>query len=114
MIVTEYHQSEHFDNIENELLTKLDSLFMSDSKGDDITRAFFINQLRNFTTADVDEQLRDRITHFLYSVDLFLELLLNIRDLPEGEEFQEDRVMATVKITYLKWLSGFDYLNSFD
>jgi len=114
MIVTEYHQSEHFDNIENELVTRLDSLFMSDSKGDDITRAFFIDQLRNFTTADVDEQLRDRITNFLYSVDLFLELLLNIRDLPEGEEFQEDRVMATVKITHLKWLSGIDFLNSFD
>jgi len=114
MIVTEYHQSEHFDDIENELVTRLDSLFMSDSKGDDITRTFFIDQLRNFTTADVDEQLRDRITNFLYSVDLFLELLLNIRDLPEGEEFQEDRVMATVKITHLQWLSGFDFLNSFD
>jgi dedicator of cytokinesis protein 3 len=98
MIVTEYHQSEHFDGIENELVTRLDSLFMSDSKGDDISRAFFISQLRLlFTTSDVDEQLRDRVSNFLDSVDLFLELLLSVRDLPEGEEFQDDRVMATVK-----------------
>jgi len=97
MIVTEYHQSEHFDDIEHELVTRLDSLFMSDSKGDGITQTFFIQQLRYFTTADLDEQLRDRVTQFLHSVDYFLELLLNVRDLPEGEEFQEDRVMATVK-----------------
>ncbi|KAF5351982.1 hypothetical protein D9756_007382 [Leucocoprinus leucothites] len=99
MIVTEYQQSEHFDGIENELVTRLDSLFMSDSKGDDISRAFFISQLRLlFTTADVDEQLRDRVSNFLDSVDLFLELLLSVRDLPEGEEFQDDRVMATLRL----------------
>lgn len=99
MIVTEYHQSEHFDGIEHELMTRLDSLFMSDSKGDDISRGFFINQLRLYTTVDVDEQLRDRIANFLDSVDFFLVLLLSVRDLPEGEEFQEDRVMATVRST---------------
>ncbi|KXN90212.1 Dedicator of cytokinesis protein 3 [Leucoagaricus sp. SymC.cos] len=103
MIVTEYHQSEHFDGIENELVTRLDSLFMSDSKGDDISRAFFISQLRLlFTTSDVDEQLRERVSNFLDSVDLFLELLLSVRDLPEGEEFQDDRVMATVRLALVK------------
>ncbi|KAG5646304.1 hypothetical protein DXG03_003901 [Asterophora parasitica] len=99
MIVSEYHQSEHFDEIENELVTRLDSLFMSDSKGDDITRAFFIGQLRHlFETSDVDEQLRERISTFLDSVDLFLELLLSVRALPEGEEFADDRVIATLRL----------------
>ncbi|KAF5386256.1 hypothetical protein D9615_002431 [Tricholomella constricta] len=99
MIVSEYHQSEHFDEIENELVTRLDSLFMSDSKGDDISRAFFIGQLRHlFETSDVDEQLRERISNFLDSVDLFLELLLSVRALPEGEEFADDRVIATLRL----------------
>ena len=98
MIVSEYHQSEHFDGIENELVTRLDSLFMSDSKGDDISRAFFIGQLRHmFDTSDVDEQLRDQLSNFLDSVDLFLELLLSVRQLPEGEEYADDRVIATVR-----------------
>jgi dedicator of cytokinesis protein 3 len=98
MIVSEYHQSEHFDGIENELVTRLDSLFMSDSKGDDISRAFFIGQLRHmFDTSDVDEQLRDQLSNFLDSVDLFLELLLSVRALPEGEEYADDRVIATVR-----------------
>jgi dedicator of cytokinesis protein 3 len=97
MIVAEYHQSDHFDAIENELVNRLDSLFMSDSKGDDISRAFFIGQLRGlFDSSDVDERLRERVANFLDSVDLFLELLLSVRALPEGEEFADDRVIATV------------------
>jgi dedicator of cytokinesis protein 3 len=99
MIVSEYRQSEHFDVIENELVTRLDSLFMSDSKGDDISRAFFIGQLRHlFDTSDVEDQLRNRVSSFLDSVDLFLELLLSVRALPEGEEYADDRVIATVSV----------------
>lgn len=100
MIVSEYQQSEHFDEIENELVTRLDSLFMSDSKGDDISRAFFIGQLRHlFDTSDVDDQLREQVSNFLDSVDLFLELLLSVRALPEGEEYADDRVIATVRLS---------------
>lgn len=99
MIVSEYHISDNFDEIENELVNKLDSLFMSDSKGDDISRAFFIGQLKHlFESSSVDEQLRQRVSSFLDSVDLFLELLLNVRALPEGEEFADDRVIATVSL----------------
>ncbi len=97
MIVFEYHQSERFETIEHELVTRLDSLFMSDSKGDDISRAFFIGQLRHlFDTSDVDDQLREQVSSFLDSVDLFLELLLSVRALPDGEEYADDRVIATV------------------
>ncbi|KAF8629268.1 hypothetical protein AX17_005847 [Amanita inopinata Kibby_2008] len=99
MIVSDYHQSGHFDGIEHELVTRLDSLFMSDSKGDDISRAFFIGQLRHlFDITNVDEQLRNRVSNFLASVDLFLELLLNVRALPEGEEYADDRVIATLRL----------------
>ena len=97
MIVSEHHVSQHFDHIENELVSKLDQLFMSDSKGDDISRAFFIGHLRHlFETSSVDEQLRESVANFLDSVDLFLELLLSVKALPEGEEFSDDRVIATV------------------
>ncbi|CAK5281374.1 unnamed protein product [Mycena citricolor] len=99
MIVSEYHQSQNFDDIEHELLTRLDSLFMSDSKGDDISRAFFIGHLRHlFETSDVDEGLRDRVNGFLDSMDLFLELLLSLRALPEGDEYADDRVIATLRL----------------
>ncbi len=97
MIISEYHSSGNFDNIEHELVNKLDSLFMSDSKGDDISRAFFIGHLRHlFEASVVDEQLRERVSNFLDDVDLFLEYLLNVRQLPDGEEYADDRVIATV------------------
>nr|GAT57688.1 predicted protein [Mycena chlorophos] len=99
MIVSEYHQSQNFDDIENELVTRLDSLFMSDSKGDDISRAFFIGNLRHlFYSTEVDEGLRERVSVFLDSVDLFLELLLSLRALPEGDEYADDRVIATLRL----------------
>jgi dedicator of cytokinesis protein 3 len=99
MIVSEYHLSQHFNEIETELVNKLDALFMSDSKSDDISRAYFISQLRRlFDSSNVEEQLRQRVADFLDSVDLFLELLLNVRELPDGEEFQDDRVIATLRL----------------
>jgi dedicator of cytokinesis protein 3 len=89
----------HFNDIETELVNKLDSLFMSESKSDDISRAFFISQLRAlFESSNVDDQLRQRVSDFLDSVDLFLELLMNVRELPEGDEFQDDRVIATLRL----------------
>jgi len=98
MVVSQYHEHRHFDDIEHELISKLDSLFMSDSKADDLSRAFFISQLRHlFEASNVEEQLRERVSNFLDSVDLFLEMLLSVRALPEGEEFADDRVIATVR-----------------
>lgn len=99
MIVSEYHLSEHFNDIETELVNKLDTLFMSESKSDDISRAFFISQLRLlFESSNVEDQLRQRVSDFLDSVDLFLELLMNVRELPEGDEYQDDRVIATLRL----------------
>ncbi|KAL6308154.1 cytoplasmic protein [Sparassis latifolia] len=99
MIISEYQLTRQFHHIENELVSKLDTLFMSDSKGDDISRAFFIGHLRHlFDSSDVDEQLRERVTGFLEEVDQFLSLLLSVRALPEGEEYADDRVIATLRL----------------
>jgi hypothetical protein len=100
MIISEYQQFGHFEQIENELVRKLDSLFMSQSKGDDISRAFFIAHLRQlFESTEVDNHLRERVSTFLDSVDAFLKLLLSVRSLPDSEEFAEDRVIATVNLS---------------
>jgi len=98
MIISDVEVFGHFDEIEHELVTRLDALFMSESKGDDISGSFFVGQLRHlFESTDVNEQLRLRVTSFLDSVELFLELLKSVRALPEGEEFADERVIATVR-----------------
>lgn len=97
MIVSEYYVSAQFVEIENEVVNRLDALIMSDSKTDEISKTFFVSQLRQlFDNSQVDEMLREQITSFLNSVDDFLDLLLGLRALPEGEEFADDRVLATV------------------
>lgn len=97
MILSGYHQSGHFDEIENEVVERLDELFMSGKGENDISRAYFIGQLRSmFEASDVEDNLRERVANFLDSVDLFLELLLSMRALPEGDEFEDDRVIARV------------------
>ncbi|KAG8997177.1 hypothetical protein FRB93_000463 [Tulasnella sp. JGI-2019a] len=99
MIVSEYHHSGNFNHIETELVSKLDKLFMSDTRGDEVSRAFFVNQLRHlFDSSSLDEQLKAHVGEFLDSVDLFLELLLSVRELPDGEEYQDDRVIATLRL----------------
>ena len=98
MIVSDYLISGNFDHIEIELVNKLDTIFMSDNKGDDLSRVFFIGHLRNLFETEVQNgQLVDRVDNFLDSVDLFLELLLQVRSLPEGEEYIDDRVFVTVR-----------------
>jgi dedicator of cytokinesis protein 3 len=60
---------------------------MSQTKGDEISRAFFVSQLRTlFDESVIDDRLRQQVDAFLSSVNSFLDLLLAVRNLPEGEE----------------------------
>ena len=62
-------------------------------------RAFFITQLRSsFESGDTDADLRAHVDAFLDSINHFLELLLSIRNLPESEEWQDDRVIGTLRL----------------
>lgn len=64
-----------------------------------IRRAFFITQLRQlFENSELDDRLRMQVEAFLDSINHFLELLLGIRNLPESEEWQDDRVGGTLKL----------------
>lgn len=69
------------------MIDRLDKLFMSETKGDEISRAFFVGQLRAlFDGSNIDDRLREQVDTFLASVNSFLDLLLAVRNLPEGDE----------------------------
>jgi dedicator of cytokinesis protein 3 len=113
MVLSEWHSSENFDDIENEVVNKLDSLFMSDSKGDELSKTLFLDQLRQmFISSQVDERLGGRVAEFLSSVESFLELLLSVRALPDGEEFSDDRVIATVCMLLTLNFSMLNYIRT--
>lgn len=99
MILSEYQETGAFTQIKTEVINKLDELFVSENKADDVSRAFFINQLRQlFESSTVDEELRASMLEFLASVDMFLELLVSVRELPDGDEFLDDKVIATLRL----------------
>ncbi|CAG8456993.1 uncharacterized protein OCT59_018840 [Rhizophagus irregularis] len=107
MIVTQYTMDEDFKQMESDIIDTLDKLFMSENKGDEISRAYFIVQLRRlFENAAVEEALRETVMKFLDSLSEFLELLLGVRELPEGQEFQDDRIMCTLKL--MKFIKSID------
>ncbi|CAG8443325.1 12058_t:CDS:2 [Acaulospora colombiana] len=99
MIVTQYTLEEDFKQMESGIIDLLDRLFMSENKGDEVSRTYFIAQLRRlFEEATVDASLKQIVIKFLDSLSEFLELLLGVRELPEGEEYQDDRIMCTLKL----------------
>ena len=99
MITSEWHLNGDFAIIEAEIIDKLDILFMTDTKGDEISRAFFIGQLRSlFEDSDVDPELQEQVNACLSSVNRFLDLLLNVRSLPLEEGYEDDRIAGTLKL----------------
>ncbi|GAA6012300.1 hypothetical protein JCM10207_002794 [Rhodosporidiobolus poonsookiae] len=105
MIASEYALNKHFGIIEAEVIDRLDSLFGAQTKGDEISRAFFISQLRQlFDESEIDDALREQVDAFLASINAFLDLLLAVRNLPDGEEYQEDRITSTLKL--MGWLQS--------
>ncbi|PWZ03173.1 hypothetical protein BCV70DRAFT_183899 [Testicularia cyperi] len=99
MITSEWHLNGDFTVIEAEIIDKLDILFMTHTKGDEISRAFFIGQLRSlFDNPHVDPALREQVHACLVSVNRFLDLLLSVRSLPMEEGYEDDRIAGTLKL----------------
>jgi len=85
----QYHLNSppQFIAIEKEVIDRFDRLFGVDTKGDELSRASFVDQLRQlFDESDIEEDLRTQVDSFLSSINSFLDLLLAVRSLPEGEE----------------------------
>ncbi|EST06223.1 Dedicator of cytokinesis C-terminal [Kalmanozyma brasiliensis GHG001] len=99
MITSEWHLNGDFSVIEAEIIDKLDILFLTQTKGDEISRAFFIGQLRAlFDSPSVDAALREQVNACLISVNRFLDLLLSVRSLPLEEGYEDERIAGTLKL----------------
>lgn len=63
-------------------------------------RAYFIAQLRAVFEAspEIDANFRTKVGTFLDEVELFIDLLLAMRDLPETPEWKDERAAATFRL----------------
>ncbi|GAA5832812.1 hypothetical protein JCM11251_005773 [Rhodosporidiobolus azoricus] len=109
MIVSEYTLNKHFGDLEAAIIGSLDKLFGVQTKGDEISRAFFVAQLRQLfdDSHTVDDELRAQVADFLEAINSFLDLLLAVRNLPDGQEVRplrlsdsspHDRIISTLRL----------------
>lgn len=96
--------------VKSEIIDKLDFIFMTGGEGDDLARVYFVTSLRGmFDEPSIDPRLRQAVDDFLDSVDRFLDLLLNLRDLPTGDEYQDDRTVCTLRLlNFIRRIGGRD------
>lgn len=114
MIYAEYVLDGKFNVIQTEIFQTLERLVgvssfedlttqftqKTTTASESVARAYFVSRLRTVfeATPDIDENFRGHVGSFLDQVELFIDLLMAIRDLPETPQWKEERVAATVRL----------------
>lgn len=102
MIYAEYVLDGKFNAIQTEIFTKLELLFTQRavSATETASRAYFVSRLRTVFEhqADLDSDFREHVGTFLDQVELFIDLLMAVRDLPQTPRWKEERVAAIFRL----------------
>ncbi|KAK8853154.1 hypothetical protein IAR55_003855 [Kwoniella newhampshirensis] len=103
MIYAEYLLDGRFDAIETEIFAKLDRLFTSksvSSSSDPTMRAYFVAQLRSVfeSTPEIDASFTAKVSALLDEVELFIDLLLLLREIPETAAWKDERCSAIYRL----------------
>ncbi|BEI88066.1 uncharacterized protein CcaverHIS019_0107840 [Cutaneotrichosporon cavernicola] len=102
MIYAEYVLAGKFNTIQTEIFQKLETLFTQKTitASESATRAYFVSRLRSVfeETPEIDSNFRSHVGSFLDQVELFIDLLMAVRDLPETPQWKEERVAATYRL----------------
>ncbi|WRT70308.1 uncharacterized protein IL334_007306 [Kwoniella shivajii] len=102
MIYAEYVIEGKFDTIETEIFAKLDRLFSKSNTtaSDPTMRAYFVAHLRAVfeSTPSIDEGFTQRVSIFLDEIELFIDLLLSLNDIPGSIEWSDEKMSAIHKL----------------
>ncbi|ORY03265.1 hypothetical protein K493DRAFT_297523 [Basidiobolus meristosporus CBS 931.73] len=99
IMLSEYEMKESFKDMEVECFDRLEHLVMTETKGDLGTYNLFIQGLvSKIEKEKSDVSLNLALIKLVDSVNKFLELLLNVRDLPNEDQYEDERIMGTMKL----------------
>ncbi|KAG5460595.1 MAG: hypothetical protein BJ554DRAFT_7339, partial [Olpidium bornovanus] len=100
MFCNRYIRDGNVADFEAVFIAKLDKAVMSGLKGDDTIRRHLISELtRKFREQQgIDSGVCPAGFRFVASVDQLFQLLLDVRSLPETEEYDEERMVGTLKV----------------
>jgi dedicator of cytokinesis protein 3 len=120
MIYAEYVLHGRFGGIQTEIFAKLDELVSrgairtfdynwqfamkgssSATVSDPTSRAYFVAQLRAVFEASppVDPTFQTEVGRFMDEIELFIDLLITLRTLPEAPEWKDERTLAVHRLT---------------
>ncbi|KAJ3068216.1 hypothetical protein HDU98_008626 [Podochytrium sp. JEL0797] len=117
-----------FSSLEAECLDRLEGLIISDGKGDQVFRRFFVDSLSKYFTAaavssvaaatsKLDDEASRRTfstsaassnitsfaacgARFLKNVDTLMDMCITLRDIPSDPRFDEERIWMSLKLMY--------------
>ncbi|ORX96112.1 hypothetical protein K493DRAFT_337071 [Basidiobolus meristosporus CBS 931.73] len=99
ILLSEYEIKKDFKHMEVECFDRLEHLVMTETKGDLTTYNLFVQGLTSKIEEEISEvSLNLALVKLVDSLDKFLELLLNVRDLPNEAQYEDERLMGTMKL----------------
>ncbi|RKP10227.1 dedicator of cytokinesis-domain-containing protein, partial [Thamnocephalis sphaerospora] len=104
---SEYVIYRNLKRVEVECMDKLDKLGVWQRASAEEVRLFFVRDLRRqFSAPGVPADLTKQSEGFLNNIHRFLELLFHVRSLPSGDEFEDERIVGTLKL--LRFVKNID------
>ncbi|ORZ40506.1 hypothetical protein BCR44DRAFT_1509724 [Catenaria anguillulae PL171] len=110
MIKREYGFCQSIKRLESLCVDHLDRLILARRKGDDrFRRIFMFTMCRLLVTRNHNPDLRRLVTEYLLNVDRFMILLLGLRSLPPGNEYEDEQWSGIYKLAkFMKAVSRTD------
>lgn len=112
MIVSEWTLNEDLTGLQREVIASLDDIFQSRAfLPEEYDKASFSQLLRGSFHVDPEDEAYPYITALLDDVDEFLDLLLDLYNVPPGDAYNDDRIFHALNV--LNFLKDIDRVEIF-
>uniref|UniRef100_A0A060T669 ARAD1B13552p n=1 Tax=Blastobotrys adeninivorans TaxID=409370 RepID=A0A060T669_BLAAD len=112
MIVSEWTLNEDLSGLQREVIASLDDIYQKRTYlPESYEKKTFISTLRGTFNADREDEAYPYITRFMDDVDEFLDLQLDLYNIPPGDSFNDDRIFHALNV--LSFLKDVDRMEIF-
>lgn len=112
MIVSEWNLNEDLSGLQREILASLDDVFQSRAfLPEDYDKVSFIQNLRSTFQIEPEDEAFSFVTALLNDLEEFLDLLLDLYNVPPGDAYNDDRIFHALNV--LNFLKDIDRVEIF-
>lgn len=112
MVVSEWTLNEDLSGLQREIIASLDDIFQSRAfLPEEYDKASFTQLLRSSFHMDSEDEANPYISALLNDIDEFLDLLLDLYNVPPGDAYNDDRIFHALNV--LNFLKDIDRVEIF-